>query len=69
MENLSECSSSMAFWRGSDLLRIALRDYPSALIPSVRAKVNNPIGGFDYIKIMFDHYYRMTGIDKPLEYF
>src|SRR5260370_42618518 len=69
MEDVSQCSSSMTLRRGSDLLRGAPRDYPAALIPSVGAKVNNPIGGFDYIEIVFDHDHRMPGIDQALEYF
>ena len=59
----------MALWTGSDLFRGALRDNSAALISCVGAEVNNPIGGFDYIKVVFDHDYRMTGIDKTLEYF
>lgn len=69
MEHLGECSSSMALRTGSDLFGRALRDDCTSLIPGVGAKVNNPIGGFDYIKVVFDHHYRVTGVDKALEHF
>ncbi len=41
----------------------------AALIPCVRAKINNPIGGFNHIKVVFDHHYRMSGVYETLEYF
>ena len=51
------------------MLRGALCDNLAALIARVRAKVNDPVGGFDDVEIVLDDEHGMAGINKALENF
>src|ERR1043166_2296129 len=41
----------------------------AACVTGVGAEVKNPVGGFDYLKVMFDDDQAMAGIDETLENF
>jgi len=47
------------FWR-------PLRNNLATGIAALRSQVDEPVGTLDYFQVMFDHYNRVPGIDKPL---
>ena len=52
-----------------DGLRRALGDDLSAFVAGFGSQVNDPIGAFDDVEIVFDDEHRMTGIDETLKSF
>lgn len=50
-------------------LRAALRDDAPALVPRSWPEIDDPVGRFDYVQVVFNNQYRMTGIHKPLKDF
>ena len=59
----------MARVTSRDIFRRALRDDLTPLIAGVGSEIDNPIGTFDDIKIVFDDDHRMAGINQTLENF
>src|SRR6266568_353294 len=49
------------FWR-------SLCNNLATSIPAFRPQVDEPVGTLDYFQVMFDHYNRVSCIDKSLEY-
>src|SRR5579859_5222346 len=68
-KNRFQGPAGMAGGTFGNLLRRALGDNPATLIAGVGAKVNDPIGGFDNVKIVFNDEHGMAGIHEALENF
>src|SRR5215471_5211961 len=50
-----------------DLLRRSGRDDFTAAVTSFGAEIDNPIGRFDHLHIMFDHHEGMSAVYQALE--
>ena len=57
----------MGFSDFRHLFRRAFGNNIAAAIAAFRAKIDNPIGGFDHIHIMFDHNDTITLLDEFLQ--
>src|SRR6478609_4613779 len=51
-----------------DILGRAFGDDAAAAIAALRAKVENPVGGFDDLQIVFDHDYGVALIDQRMQH-
>src|ERR1700722_3767566 len=67
LEHFTQGGACMALSRLGDLFRRAAGDDLAPLIAGVGAEVDDPIGGFDDVKIVFDDEDRMAGVDEALE--
>jgi hypothetical protein len=52
----------------SDVFRCAFGDEASAMGAGIGPEVDDPIGAFDHIEIVFDHQQRVSGIDEFLKH-
>ena len=59
----------MALRARRDRLRGALRHDPSAAIAAFRAKIKDPVGGFDHLEIMLDDDHRVALVHQRMQHF
>ena len=60
--------SGKALSADGNLLRRALGDDRAALVAALRPKIDDIIGGFDHIQIVFDDDQRIAGIGEPMQH-
>src|SRR5437762_11305482 len=53
---------------GSDLLWSPRADYLAAFGTTLGAKVDDPVGCFDDIQVVFDDQHRIAGVHKTMQY-
>ena len=51
-----------------DGFRRALRDNAPALIAAFGSEIDDPIGGFDNVQIVFDHHHRIAMVTQAVEH-
>ncbi len=51
-----------------DILGPTHRDDLTAAIASFRAEVDNPVGEFDHVYVMFDEHQCVASIDEPVQH-
>src|SRR5438093_6381173 len=61
VENTAKELPGIAFLGLRKSFRRSLRHNPAATVTAFRAKINDPVGRFDHVQIMFDHQQRIAG--------
>ena len=58
----------MASFAGGDFLGRAFSDDPAARGAPFRPQVNDPVGRFDHVEIVFNHDHRVALVDKAMQH-
>jgi len=51
-----------------DQFRGAGRDHRAAAVSAFGAEVDDPVGGFDDVEVVFDHNHGVASVDEPADY-
>ena len=54
--------------RACDFFRCARGHDASTVFTTFRTKIDNVVGAFDYVEIVFDHQHRIAERDEPLQH-